>query len=479
MNKILKKILIAGATILTVTYVAGVAYFTEYSYPKTTVNSVERGLESRNGLINVQNYDFKVNVKGKDDKSLEINGKDIDLVSNIAGKPEVNQNAFLWPISIFQEHQINFGISNEYNKDKLNQLLESSDLFKNIVETKDAEVVFENGDYVIKPEVYGTELDKEKLTKTLINAINNNQKEVVLNEEYIKPTVLKEDSKLLAQLEEAKKLSKYSFVFDFEDRKWNLEGEFLAEMLVNENDKVSFNRDKLREYVKQIAIETDTYKTERKFNATGLGEITVPAGIYGWQMNVDKTVDNVISMLADGKSGEVEVIYNLEGLERKTDDIGDTYIEIDISRQHLWLYRDGKLVIDTPVVTGDNAKVQSRTPVGVNKVWSRERNRDLKGIHPVDGRRYVYPVKYWMPIGWTGSGLHDTYTRNEYGGTIYKQGGGSGSCINIPEAAMKVIFENSPINMPVVTYESSSSDSPTEFAKQEMIRLGELEMDVR
>lgn len=38
------------------------------------------------------------------------------------------------------------------------------------------------------------------------------------------------------------------------------------------------------------------------------------------------------------------------------DDIGDTYVEIDYTNQRMWFYKDGELLVDTPVVTGNTSK---------------------------------------------------------------------------------------------------------------------------
>jgi len=89
----------------------------------------------------------------------------------------------------------------------------------------------------------------------------------------------------------------------------------------------------------------------------------------------------------------------------KEDDIGKTYIEIDLTRQHMWFYKEGKLLLDTDIVTGDVSK-KVETPVGVMKVWSREKDRNLKGLSPL-GYDYVAHVDYWMPINWKGVGIHD------------------------------------------------------------------------
>ena len=55
--------------------------------------------------------------------------------------------------------------------------------------------------------------------------------------------------------------------------------------------------------------------------------------------------------------------YAYSGLCRDTNDIGNTYVEIDLTNQRMVFYKDGQLLVDTPVVTGCVRKGHS-TPTG-------------------------------------------------------------------------------------------------------------------
>lgn len=475
MNKTLKKILLTIIIILGVVYLSGLGYFYLYSYPKAHVNGQAKGLELKNTLFDVKPENSKISIIAKDKDNLEISGSDIDLDISIKEKPEINNIPFLWPVEVFENHDYQVKYDAKMNDDKLKDILFKSDLFKNVQEPQDAKFEFVNDELVIKDEVTGNLLDKDKLFNNVKSAISNNVDEIELEEEYVQPKVSKDDKDLLDRYEKLKKITQNSYKFDFEDRDWVLKGEDLIAM--HDEDGGKLNKVKLRKYIADIAHATDTYAKERKFNATDIGEITVAGGIYGWQMNVDKTMDNLIAMMDKGESGNVEIVYNHEGNIRKKDDIGDTYIEIDISRQTLWLYKEGKLVTKVPVVTGRAYEREYSTPVGVNKVWSREKDRYLRGISP-SGNKYATYVNYFMPIGWTGSGIHDLEKRTEFGGDVFKYNG-TYSCIAMSLKDMKVVFENTPYLTPVVTYESSTNYSPTEFEKQKMIREGEATMDAQ
>ncbi len=124
-------------------------------------------------------------------------------------------------------------------------------------------------------------------------------------------------------------------------------------------------------------------------------------------------------------------------------EIGDTYVEVDMGAQHLWVYREGKLVLETDVVTG-NTGLSRGTPGILAYVYSKERNRVLRGPD------YASFVKYWVPF-YRGYGIHDASWRGSFGGSIYKTNGSHG-CVNIPPSVMPLIFENVELGMPVITY---------------------------
>ena len=471
----LKKILMTIAILLGVVYLSGLVYFYFYTYPNLQVNGKDKALVLKESVFDINPETNKITIIPKDKDGFDINAKDIDLELNLEEKPDIKKIPYLWPIEIFEKHNYEVKYNAKMDEEKLKNILDKSDLFKNVQEPQDASFEFVNDELIIKEEVNGNLIDKDKLFANVKEAISQNADEIKLEDEYILPKVTKEDKDFIENFNKIKKIAENTYKFDFEDRDWQLKGSELIAMYDEEGGKL--NKVKLRKYIADIAHATDTYAKERKFNATDIGEITVPGGIYGWQMNVDKTMDNLIAMMDKGESGNVEIVYNHEGNIRKKDDIGDTYIEIDISRQTLWLYKNGELVIKAPVVTGMASDRRLATPVGVNKVWSREEDRYLRGTNP-NGSSYETHVHYFMPIGWTGSGIHDRVNRTEFGGNVYTYNG-TYSCIAMNLEDTKTVFENTPYLTPVVTYESTTNNSPTEFEKQQMIRDGEATMDAQ
>ena len=123
--------------------------------------------------------------------------------------------------------------------------------------------------------------------------------------------------------------------------------------------------------------------------------------------------------------------------------VGGSYVEISISAQHMWVYKNGRLVLDTDVVTG-NTGVGNGTPEIIGYIYGMQRNRVLRGAN------YASFVRYWAPF-YKGYGIHDANWRGSFGGEIYKRDGSHG-CVNIPSSVMPNVYEHLELGMPVITY---------------------------
>ena len=128
-----------------------------------------------------------------------------------------------------------------------------------------------------------------------------------------------------------------------------------------------------------------------------------------------------------------EPVYKKEGYKRNgTDDLVGNYVEVSIEKQHLWLYKDGKLVTETDVVTG-TPKEETATYKGAWPIAYKASPYTLSS----DFYGYEVKVNYWMHFVY-GQGLHDL-ERSQYGGELYKTNGSHG-CVKLPVEHAKIIY---------------------------------------
>ena len=257
---------------------------------------------------------------------------------------------------------------------------------------------------------------------------------------------------ILAEWEKVQALQRLEIVYDMGDEQIKLEASDISGFLVRAEDdsfkraedgKLYISKEKVDAFIDALAEEYDTYKKERTFQSTRGDIITLKKGSYGTLIDRDKEKEYLYKALTEQVSGLHVPNYKRSAYHRGKNDIGDTYIEIDMTEQRMYLYLDGECLVDTDIVTGCTGR-RMGTPEGIYSVYSMQRNRTLRGPG------YASFVKYWMPVN-GNIGIHDAGWRKSFGGEIYKNNGSHG-CVNTPYEAMKVIYENVEIGIPVVMF---------------------------
>lgn len=216
-------------------------------------------------------------------------------------------------------------------------------------------------------------------------------------------------------------------------------------LLLDKMGQIIIDKELVEQWVEELAARYNTCGTEREFRSTRGDVILVKYSTYGTKLDTKAEKKYLVTALTEKRTEQESHIpaYIQEGFVRGLDDIGDTYIEVDMTEQHMYYYVDGELRLETDVVTG-NISRRRGTPEGINFVYNKQTNRILRGAD------YATPVKYWMPVK-GAIGIHDADWRNEFGGEIYKKNGSHG-CVNIPPSVMAELYEMVEIGTPVVMF---------------------------
>ena len=444
-------------------YLLGTVVFSYIALPGTYLNGKDISYASKQEALNTAKDDFGLEVTGRDGKSLTISPADIDYKQELPNKAKIDQNPFAWPVALAtgRKEFYDFEYKIFYNQEKLDKLIADSSLMNGVTEPKDAQIAMKNGEFVIEDEVAGNKVKETELKEAIINAINTKENKITLSDDfYYEPKITRDSEVLQNVIADSNKVNQMTIGFNFNGFDFKLEGQSLIDLLDLTPTGYELNYDKVYEYVNYLAEETDTYGKQRKFDATGIGQVIVGPGVYGFKLDKDATVDQIYELVNARQSGNIEPIYSNVGFERTADgtDIGDTYVELDISRQKLWYYKDGELIIESDVVTGLPTD-EWASNVGVGSVLHKVADTKLVGLEFDGVNKYETPVDYWIPTGWDGEGFHDAPWRGAFGGEIYLQNGSHG-CYNLPPDVAKKLFETVDNLTPVVVYESSTNNSP-------------------
>lgn len=354
------------------------------------------------------------------------------------------------------------GIDNKYQVDakmvydegRLDAILSELSCVKNGTPTTDAYIsAYEEGkDFSIIPEVQGTEIDMDRLKEAVRNALDNRTSLVSLADTgcYKQVSVKSDNEELNRLCSNMNRFKDVTITYTFGDQKELLAGTEIAKWINGGTGTgMTIDEQKAAAYIKSLADKYDTYGKPHVYKSTSGREVTIN-GNYGWQINQQEELVALKNMINNCSSQTREPAYSQTAASRNGYDFGNTYVEIDMGEQKLYMYKDGECIVNTPIVTGNVSKNYT-TPEGLYTLYYKERNRILRGPKLADGSySYESPVSYWMPFN-GGIGLHDATWRGKFGGTIYKTNGSHG-CINMPLNAAKTVYENVYKNIPILCF---------------------------
>ena len=449
-------------TAIAVIYVGFAIYFESHFCFGTSIDGIAVGgssVEKVEDAFRTEMKNYQLTVTAREDKNGTIAGSDIDMEPVFQGEIETllnEQNGFSWLIRMFQKQKFELEKVVSYDEQKLNEAVSNLPCMKDQrapVDATYADYTKENG-YALVPADYGTEVDAAKVKKAVSDAILVLDETVDLEQSdcYRKPAVGDDDKDLLDLIDTLNQYVGVTITYDFGDDKEVLDGTTISTWLSEGTDeKVSIDEEEVLAFVKTLAKKYNTAYSPKELKTSYGTTVTVTGGFYGWRIDNSGEVEQILADLKAGKDVEREPVYLTTANSHGEHDYGDSYVEINLTNQHLFLYKDGKLVVESDFVSGNLAKGHD-TPTGAFGLTYKTMNAVLRGPD------YETPVTYWMPFN-GDVGMHDATWRNKFGGSIYKTGGSHG-CINLPASAAKKIYETIDKGYAVLVYRMPG-DNPT------------------
>ena len=463
--KIRKRILIIGGSVagcLLLVYFGLVFFFQSHFVFGTEINGVPcagKTVEQVEKEILDQVDSYEMHITGKEDFEAVISGQDIDLMIVFDGdleKVKEEQNPFGWIASLFGRKEKTIGSSVHFNDESLTEQFEALTCLDNpdAVEPVSATLAYENGSFEIVPEQEGTVVSKDDFRESLWDSINNLENEFSMEEKkcYKQPDISSDSEELLEAQETMNSYLDVKITYSFGDSQEVVDGDKISGWIhMDENAEVIFDEEAVRAYIDTLGDKYNTIGKKRSFQTSYNQTVEVTQGNYGWRMN---RVDETLALIEDIKAGESkakEPVYLARAAQYGENDIGGTYVEINLTAQHVFFYKDGKLMVDCDCVTGTVSKGMD-TPEGIYGITYKDYEAILRGPG------YASPVTYWMPFN-GNVGLHDAPWRNGIFGRNYYLTDGSRGCVNLPFSAAKTIFENVEAGTPVIVYSLPGTES--------------------
>lgn len=406
---------------------------TEKRFPNNTTLKINDWVLNVSGQTTKAVYEQYINSKQKIFYTVTINSKNqtIDLTDCYEStlKLEYLDNLIdgITFDSYLENKEYNFELKDTLNMNK-EKISENVSSFVNNLEydfKTSQDAYFSLHNYEIVPEIYGTELDKNKCVDKIKKSIFSEETSTTLDDKelYIKPLILVDE--VTEKFQDIIDVYNWKATYPFVDYEIEMKNYMNYVGLDIETGEVTIDTSFFKNAVLGLSKIVDENGKERTFKSTLDGEIKVSGGTYGQVMNNNEEIKYLIEKLEKRE----QVLDRIPIWKQAPKEAGyeNTYIEIDLSAQHVWYYENNELIMESDCVTGTD-KTSRATPVGFYFVSEKVNGKYLIGAD------YKTWVDKWMRITNRGHGLHDAQWRknSEFGGDTYKTDGSHG-CINLPK----------------------------------------------
>lgn len=449
-------------------YLGAIVYYSSHFLPSTTLNGMDvsqKTAKETEAMITAQINGYQLKLATRGGTKERIKGTDISLKPEFGGsisRKIKGQNSFAWPLSFFTNRKLEEETMVNFDQGALKKMVGSLSCMQkeNQKAPKDAYISEYQADgYHIVPEEQGNEIKKKKLLSELSYAIHNLQGELSLEDSgcYKKPKTTADDEGLNSLADTLNKYTGVKLTYQIGDKTETLDGRVTHTWMQTDGTQVTIDGAAVEEYVNGLASSYNTVFRGHSLKTSYGKTVTITDGDYGWKVDKEGEKEQILSDLAAGQDVTREITYAQRASSHGENDYGDTYVEINLTAQHLFFYKNGSLIVESDFVSG-NASKHYDTPTGIYGLTYKERDATLRG------EDYASKVAYWMPYC-NNVGMHDASWRSSFGSNIYKTSGSHG-CVNLPASAAKKIFENIEKGDPVLVYTLPGTESPAAVAQE-------------
>ncbi len=471
-------ILYISLVLIGAVYFAGVFFFQDRYLPNTTVGNIECGWKNYEYVEEInksQTEGYTLMVHDRKEKTYVIEGKDFDYkYVNLGEEKQImeEQNKFLWPIALFEANTHALTYSVTYNEEKLQNLIVHLSVFSDKYYEKptDAYIELKKDGYTIVPEQMGCQPISEQVCKEVMDAVKFTATAIVLSDAcYVAPNLHTSSEPILNAANTIDSYLSHEIKYTI----WGKEQvfgreEIMSAIRLSADYEVTLDREVFWEYTyTYLSKPYNTYSDARTFVTHDGKEIIIGGGDYGWTINREKETAEMMRNVMTGENLERQPIWSQVAKADGPNDIGNSYVEIDYTNQHIYYFKDGKKMFDAPIVSG-SMNENCGSPDGIFDIDYMEHKES--GI-PLVGEDYESTVTYFLQWAYN-IGFHDaTWRKNkEFGGDTYLDDGSHG-CINMKLADVTKLYELLPKNggkTPVVAYYRDPVVLTSESAKKNL-----------
>ncbi len=453
---IMRWIMTGLAGLIVIFYFVMVYLSHKYFAPGTRINGQDYSFRSYEDVLNDVNskyegYVLRIRYRNGEDLFNKDEAGLIVTAEKDVKKIKKKQNPFLWFTYLWSDDNT---VEFEFDCDKevLMKSIENSEFLdpEKMISPEEPTLEFNKrtGHVEVIEGDDGTQLDKFAVFLICYDAVKNVEGYVDIKNSdcYIEPQYYADSPRIVNTVNRINHYLDAKVTYLYGSIRIELSPENIYNILdISDDYSVYLSKQKVRSFIERISDDYDTYGKERNFRTHDGKLFKVNSDEYGYQIDIDKEADLLYIAISSGETieREPEFIHKGYSYDKPHDDLGKNYAEVNLTKQKVYLYIDGKVILESDCVSG-NMSEEHGTPSGLY---------DLDGMYykvVLTGPDYASPVTYWMPFN-DDIGFHDATWRSYFGGDIYMTNGSHG-CVNLPFETAEQIYNTIEPGFPVILY---------------------------
>lgn len=361
----------------------------------------------------------------------------------------------MWIESLWNHPEITAEVGVKYDENALKSIVENLNCLnpENQTASVDAHPEFKDTEFVVVPEVIGTQIDTEKFNESVAAAINGFASTLNLSDAgcYIRPRFVSDSKEVIAAKDAMNSYLGASVTYDFSPSTEVVDASVISQWVKVDGDmNVTFDEEAVKAYIQTLADKYNTKGKTRTFTTASGNSVTVEGGSYGWRIDQEAEYNALTANIKNGETVTREPEYSSRAASHDTNDFGNTYAEVDLTNQQMYFIQNGQVVLQSGIVTGNPGKGHA-TPQGTYSLAYKALDQVLRGKKLPDGTyEYESPVKFWMPFN-GGIGFHDATWQPTFGGSRYQTNGSHG-CVNMPYDKASQLYDLISAGTPVILH---------------------------
>ena len=216
-----------------------------------------------------------------------------------------------------------------------------------------AQPVFNGEQFEIQAETLGTQIDQETFSKVLHDYVGQFRATLDLDKEkcYVAPKFTTESKEVISAKDSMNSYLNASVTYTVEPKTVVDKSLISQWMTVDENMNVTFSEDAMRAYIDELCNQYNTVGKVRTITRRRERLQRCPARIC-LEIDKDAEYETLVNNIKSGEAVEREPVYSQTAASHGAQDFGTTYLEVDLTTQHMWYIVDGTVKLETDVVTG-------------------------------------------------------------------------------------------------------------------------------